>query len=97
MGMSSVDVPHRYVPRWQQQTYSSTHKVSLAMVLFWTLQWWKLDVSSSVYLGGAGWRPLATVVARNPKYRFVQIQDDRFILVYILVFTCVASCNLIFN
>jgi hypothetical protein len=49
-------------------------------------------------------RPLATVVVGNPRNHFVfldllevylQIQDNYFIPVCLLVFTCVASCNLI--
>jgi hypothetical protein len=78
------------------------------MVLFWILQWWRLDVSSGVRLGGAGVgrRPLAMVVAGNPRDRFVfldllgfylQIQDNQFIPVCFLVSTCVALCNLIFD
>jgi hypothetical protein len=78
------------------------------MVLFWILQWWRLGVSSCVRLGGVGIgrRPLATVVAGNPRDRFVfldllgfylQIQDNHFIPVCLLVSTCVASCNLIFD
>jgi hypothetical protein len=91
-----------------QQACSSTHKASLAMVLSWILQWWRLGVSSSVHLGGAavGRRPLATVVAGNPRNRFVfldllgfylQIQDNHFISVFLLVSTCVAYCNRIFD
>jgi hypothetical protein len=80
----------------------------MAMVLFWILQRWRLGVSSCVRLGGVGIgrRPLATVVAANPRDRFVfldllgfylQIQDNHFIPVCLLVSTCVASCNLVFN
>jgi hypothetical protein len=56
---------------------------------------------------GVGWRPMASVVAGNPRDRFVFIdllwfylqnfQDNHFILVYLLVSKCVAPCNLIFN
>jgi hypothetical protein len=43
------------------------------MVLSWILQWLRLSIFSSVRLGGAGVgrRPLATVVAENPRDRFV--------------------------
>jgi hypothetical protein len=56
-----------------QQACSSTHKASLAMVLSQILQWWRLGVSFGVRLGdaGVGRRPLATVVAGNPRDRFV--------------------------
>jgi hypothetical protein len=39
------------------------------MVLSWIQQWWRLDVSSGVHLGGAGVgrRSLALVVAGNPR------------------------------
>jgi hypothetical protein len=78
------------------------------MVRFWIFQWWRLGVSSIVHLGGVGIGrcPLATVVAGNPKYLFVfldlsgfylQISVNIFISVFLLVFTCVASFNLIFN
>jgi hypothetical protein len=91
-----------------QQACSSTHKASLAMVLFWILQWWRLGVSSCVRLGGGGFRrrPLAMVVAGNSKDRFVfldllgfslQIQDNHFIPVCLLVSTYVALCNLVFD
>ena len=53
-GRPPVDVPQRHVPRCLQQACSSTHKVSLAMVLFWILQRWRLGVSSCVRLGGVG-------------------------------------------
>jgi hypothetical protein len=33
---------------------SSTHNASLAMVLSWISQWWRIDVSSGVCFGGAG-------------------------------------------
>jgi hypothetical protein len=57
---------------------SSTHKDSLAMMLFWILQWWRL----SVRLGGVGIgrRPLATVVARNPRDRFAFLDLLEFYL-----------------
>jgi hypothetical protein len=78
------------------------------MVLSWILQWWRLGVSSGVHLGGAGVgrRPLATVVAGNPRNRFVfldllgfylQIQDNHFISICLLVSTCFAYCNMIFD
>jgi hypothetical protein len=78
------------------------------MVLSWMLQWLRLGVFSSVCLGGAGVgrRALATVVAENPTDRFVfldllgfymQIQDNHFIPVCLLVSTCVAYCNWIFD
>jgi hypothetical protein len=62
------------------------------MMLSRILQWWRLDVSSGVRLGGAevGRRPLATVIAGYPRDRFVfldllgfylQIQDNHFISV----------------
>jgi hypothetical protein len=79
-----------------QQACSSTHKASLAVVLFWILQRWRLGVSSCVHLGGVGIgrRPLAMVVAENPKDRLVfldllefylQIQDNHFIPPCLLV------------
>jgi hypothetical protein len=71
------------------------------MVLFFSLQWWRLGDSSCVHLDGAGvWRPLAMVVARNSRYRvvflkflgfYVQIENNYFIPVYLLVSICVAS------
>jgi hypothetical protein len=56
-----------------QQACSSSNKASLAMVLSRILQWWRIDISSGVLLGGAGVgrRPLTTVVAENPVDRFV--------------------------
>jgi hypothetical protein len=43
------------------------------MVLSRILQWWRLGVSCGVRLGGArgGWRPLAMVVAENPRDHFL--------------------------
>jgi hypothetical protein len=79
------------------------------MVLSWILQWWRLNVSCDLRLGGAGVgrRPLALVVAGNPRDRFVFLdllwfylqcfQDNHFIPVCLLVSMYVASCNLIFN
>ena len=78
------------------------------MVLSLTLGWWRLGVSSGVRLGGAGVgrRPFAMVVAGNHRDRFVfldllgfylQIQDNHFIPVCLLVSTCVAYCNLFFD
>jgi hypothetical protein len=60
-------MPQRYVPRYVQQAYSSTHKILLAMVLSRILQWWWLSFSSGVCLGGVGVgrRLLATVVAET--------------------------------
>jgi hypothetical protein len=76
------------------------------MVLIWILKCLRLNISSSVRLDDAGvGRPLATVVAGNPKDLFVflkflcfylQILDNHFIPVYLLVFTGVTSCNLFF-
>jgi hypothetical protein len=92
-----------------QRACSSTHKASLAMVLSWIWQWWRLGVPSSVRLGGAGVgrRPLASAVAGNHRDRFVFIdllwfflqsfQDNHFIPICLLISTYVASCNLIFN
>jgi hypothetical protein len=91
-----------------QQARLSTHKASLAMMLSRILHWWRLGVSYDIRLGGAGGgrRPLATVVAGNPRDRFVfldligfylQIQDNHFIPVYLLVSTCVTYCNWIFK
>jgi hypothetical protein len=92
-----------------QRACSSTHKASLAMVLSWIWQWWRLGVPSRVRLGGAGVgrRPLASAVAGNHRDRFVFIdllwfflqsfQDNHFIPICLLIFTYVASCNLIFN
>jgi hypothetical protein len=97
------------VPCCVQLAYSSTHKASLAMVFAWIWQWWRLGVPSGVRLDGigVGRRPLALVVAENPRDRFVFLdllqfylqssQDNHFISVYILITTYVASCNLIFN
>jgi hypothetical protein len=76
----------------------------LAMVISRILQWWRLSVSYVVRLGGAGGvrRPLATVVAENLRDCFLfldllgfylQIQDNYFILVCLLVSICVAYCN----
>jgi hypothetical protein len=107
-GRSPVDVPQRHVPRCVQQAYSSTHKASLAMVLSRILQLWRLGVSSGVRLSGAGVgrRVLATAVAGNPRDCFVfldllgfylQIQDNHFIPVCLLVSTYVAYCNWIFD
>jgi hypothetical protein len=53
------------------------------MVLFFLiLQWWRLGVSSCVHLGGAGVGrlPLTTVVAGNPKDRFVFLDIFGFYL-----------------
>jgi hypothetical protein len=46
---------------------SSTHKASLAMVLYRILQWWRLGVSPGVHIEGAGVgrRPLSTVVVET--------------------------------
>jgi hypothetical protein len=74
------------------------------MVLSRILHWWRLGVSYGVRLGGAGGgrRPLAMVVAGNPKDRFIfldliglylQIQGNHFIPVYLLVSTYVAYCS----
>jgi hypothetical protein len=74
------------------------------MLLSRILQWWRLNVSYSVHLGGAGVgrRPLATVVARNPMNPFVflnllgfylEFQDNHFTPICLLVCTCVASFN----
>jgi hypothetical protein len=109
-GRSPVDVPQRHVPRCLQQACSSTQKALLAMVFLWIWQWWRLDVSSDVRLGGVGvWRqPLVSASAGKPRDGFVfcyplgfslqNIQDNCFLLVYLclLVSTCVYSCNLIF-
>jgi hypothetical protein len=91
-----------------QQACSSSHKASLAIVLFGILQWWRIDVSSGVCLSGAGVgrRLLATMIAGNPMDHFVfldllgfylQIKDNYFISVCLLVSTCVAYCNWIFD
>jgi hypothetical protein len=91
-----------------QRAYSSSHKASLVMVFAWILQWWRLAVPSGVRLDGTGVgrRPLALVVAGNPRNRFVFIdllrfylqsfQDNHFIPVCIFITTYVAS-NFIFN
>jgi hypothetical protein len=90
-----------------QQAYSSTQKALLAMVLFWILQWWRCGISFCVCLGGdgVGRRP-PTVVAGNSRDRFVfldpldfylQILDNHFIPICLLVSTCAISCNLIFD
>jgi hypothetical protein len=63
------------------------------MVLSWIWQWWRLGVCSDVRLSDVGverW-PMASVVARNPRDRFVfldllrfslqSFQDNYFILV----------------
>jgi hypothetical protein len=71
-------VPQRHVPRCLQQTYSSTHKASLAMVLLWIWQWWRLDVSSNERLDGVGcWRrPLVSAS--------VEISKDSSVFFYLL-------------
>jgi hypothetical protein len=86
-----------------QRVCSSTHKASLAMLLSWIWQWWRLSIPTGVRLGdvGVGWRPLASVVAENPRDRFIFInllwfylesfQDNHFIPVYLLVSTYVAK------
>ena len=81
-GRPPVDVPQRHVPCCVQWACSSTHKASLAMVLSRILQWWRLGVSSGVRLGGTGVgrRPLATVVAGNPRDRFVHLDFLGFYL-----------------
>jgi hypothetical protein len=72
------------------------------------LDWWRFGVSSGVRLGGTGGgrRPLATVVAGNPRDRFVfldllgfylQILKNYFIPVCLLASTYVAYFNEIFN
>jgi hypothetical protein len=72
------------------------------------MQWWRLDVSSGVRLDGAGVgrRPLTMVVAGDPMDRFVfldllvfylQIQDNHFIPVCLLLSTCVIYCNWAFD
>jgi hypothetical protein len=91
-----------------QQACSSTQKDSLAMIFSRILHWWRHGVSYGVRLGdaGGGRRPLATAVTGNPRDYFIfpdlfgfylQIQDNHFIPVYLLVSTCVAYCNSIFN
>jgi hypothetical protein len=79
-----------------QRACSSTHKASLAMVVAWIWKLWRLSITSSVLLDGAGVgrRPLALVVVGNPRDRFVflnflwfyfqSFQDNHFILVYLL-------------
>jgi hypothetical protein len=37
-GTSPVDMPHRHVPFCLQRDFSSSHKASLAMMLFWIWQ-----------------------------------------------------------
>jgi hypothetical protein len=81
----------------------------VAMVLSWIRQWWRLGVSSGVHLDGVGVerRPMDSVVAGNPRDRFVfldllwfslqSFQDNHFIPVYPLMFIYVTFCNLIFN
>jgi hypothetical protein len=71
-GRLPVDVPQRHVPCCVQRACSSTHKVSLAMVLSWISQWWRLGVPSDVRLDGVGvgQRPLALAVARNHRIDF---------------------------
>ena len=97
----------RHVPCCVQRACSSTHKALLAMVLSRILQWWRLDVSSDVRLSDirvGRRRPLAMVVAGNPRDCFfdlldffLQIQDNHFIPVCLLVSIYVAYCNLIFD
>jgi hypothetical protein len=79
------------------------------MVFAWIWHWWRLNVPSGMRLDNAdvGQRPLALVVAGNPRDQFVfldllwfylqSFQDNHFISVCLLVSTYVASCNLIFN
>jgi hypothetical protein len=71
---------------------------------FSDLAWWRLNVSFGICLddAGVGRRPLAMVVAENPRDRFVfldllgfylQIQDNYFIQMCLLVFTYIAYCD----
>jgi hypothetical protein len=67
------------------------------MVLSWIWHWWRLCVSSGMHLNdaGVGRRPLALVVAGNPRDRFVflnllwfylqSFQDNHFNLVCLFV------------
>jgi hypothetical protein len=75
-------VPQRKVPCCVRRTCSSTHKASLTMVFAWMWQWWRLGVPSGVCLDdtGVGRRPLALVVAGNPRDRFVFPDLLRFYL-----------------
>jgi hypothetical protein len=68
-GTSPGRRPQRHVPRCLQRVCSSTHKASLAMVLFWIWQWRRLDVSSNVRPGGVGvWRrPLLLTSAEKSR------------------------------
>jgi hypothetical protein len=51
---SPVDVPQRHVPSCVQRACSSTHKASVAMVLSWIRQWWRLGISSGMRISGVG-------------------------------------------
>jgi hypothetical protein len=107
VGPEVVDLPFFYdFIDGRRQTL--VQDITGAMVLSRILQWWRLGVSSGVSLDGAGVgrRPLATVVARNPRNRFVfldhlgfylQIQDNYLILVCLLISTCVAYYNRFFD
>jgi hypothetical protein len=101
-----VGVPQRYVPRCLQQACSSTQKALLAMVLLWIWQWWRLDVSFDVHLGGVGvWRrPLVSAGAEKPSCIFPSFRilstkctGQLFSPGLSLFFSsmCVHSCNLI--
>jgi hypothetical protein len=109
-GRPPVDVPQRHAPRCLQRACSSTHKASLAMLLFWIWQWRRLGVSSNVRLDGVGvWhRPLVSASVEKPRDSsvffsplgfFLQSVQDNYFLLYCLCFldfTFVYSCNLIF-
>jgi hypothetical protein len=109
-GRAPVDVPQGHVPRWLQRAYSSTHKASLAMVLFWIWQWRRPDVSSNVRLDSVGvWRrPLVLASVEKPRdssvffyplgFSLQSVQDNCFLLVCLclLAFMFGYSCNMIF-
>jgi hypothetical protein len=106
-GSPPVDVPQRHVPCWFPHACSSTHKVSLTMLLLRIWQRWGLDVSSNVCLRGVGgWRrPLVSASAGNPRdgsvffhilgFYLQSFQEICFFLVCFSVFTFIGSCNLI--
>jgi hypothetical protein len=110
-GRPPVDMPQRHVPCYMQQVCSSTHKASLAMMLLWIWQWWRLGLSFNVRLGDVGvWRrPLVSASAGKPRdgsvffypleFSLQSVQDNCFFLVCLcfLISMFVYSCNLIFN
>jgi hypothetical protein len=81
-GHPPIDVPERHIPSCVPKVCSSTHKASMAMVLSWIRQWWRLDIFFGVRLDGVGVgrRPMALVVAGNSMDQFVFLDLLRFSL-----------------